>query len=805
MAVQFIDLGGASNTLTLGDDDFIIIGTDGDNTLTLGNGNDKLTLGNGNNTLTLGGGTNRIKAGVGDNTITINGLGSVKIELASGNNTVTVDDGPALITVGGGKNTIVTGDGKSTVQAGDGVNTITTGNGNSAVTVGDGAGNTLVVGTGKNVVTLGIGIGNLLQTGGGGNTLLVEAAAIGTDTIQGAMTTNDGTGNQVILTTTGAASIVGVTGFQTFRLADGGPNSLAVNDGNFIRLPGKSISVMGGDSGNTVNASTLSAANSVRLTGGLAVDTFIGGAGNDSIDGKDGADVMTGGLGNDRYYVDDAADQVIEAAAGGTDVVFASVDYTLATGQALEILRANAGAVGLTLRGNELDNRIDGGIGNDTLNGKAGADYMTGGDGDDTYIVDQVRDQVFEAVGGGSDTIFTLSNYTLGAGQEVEFLRAYAGTPALRLNGNELGNRIYGGVEGDTLDGMAGADAMFGGVGNDRYFVDQAGDLVVEAAGEGIDTVLTLSDYALRQGQEVEHLRAIAGAPGVRLSGNEFDNGVYGADGNDTIDGMAGTDLMVGQAGDDRYFVDNAGDRVLEAAGGGTDTVYTTVDFALGAGQEVEVLRALAGAGALRLSGNEIDNRIFGGVGDDTIDGMVGDDRMTGGAGDDRYFVDSIDDTVVEASAMGNDIVYSSAPSFILGANVENLRLMDGATSGTGNGLANVIRSLTGADTILDGKAGDDRLVGGDGADRLNGGQGVDVLTGGADADSFAFLKGAADGDRITDFVVGTDHIDFYGYDIGATFAKVAGAWTVTDGASTEVINFTVFPVTLTAADYHFY
>lgn len=805
MAVQFIDLGGASNTLTLGDDDFIIIGTDGDNTLTLGNGDDKLTLGNGNNTLTLGSGANQIKAGVGDNTITINGLGSVKIELASGNNTVTVDDGPALITVGGGKNTIVTGDGKSTVQAGDGVNTITTGNGNSAVTVGDGAGNTIVVGTGKNVVTLGIGIGNLLQTGGGGNTLLVEAAAIGTDTIQGAMTTNDGTGNQVILTTTGAASITGVTGFQTFRLADGGPNSLAVNDGNFIRLPGKSISVLGGDSGNTVNASTLSAANSVRLTGGLAIDTFIGGAGNDTFDGKGGADVMTGGLGNDRYYVDDAADQAIEAAAGGTDTVFASVNYTLATGQALEILRANAGAVGLTLRGNELDNRLYGGIGNDTLNGKAGADYMTGGDGDDTYIVDQVRDQVFEAAGGGSDTILTLSNYTLGAGQEVEFLRAYAGTPALRLNGNELDNRIYGGTAGDTLDGMAGADVMFGGAGNDRYFVDQAGDLVVEAVGEGIDTILTLSDYALRQGQEVEYLRAIAGAPGLRLSGNEFDNGIYGADGNDTIDGMAGADLMVGRAGDDRYFVDNAGDRVLEAAGGGTDTVYTTVDFALGTGQEVEILRALAGAGALRLSGNEMDNRIFGGTGDDTIDGMGGDDRMIGGAGDDRYFVDSIDDTVVEAAAMGTDIVYSFAPSFILGANVENLRLMDGATSGTGNSLANVIRSLTGADTILAGKAGDDRLVGGDGADTLNGGQGVDVLTGGAGADSFVFLKGEAAGDRITDFAVGTDHIDFYGYDAGATFAKVAGAWTVTDGASTEVINFTVFPVTLTAADYHFY
>lgn len=805
MAVQFIDLGGASNTLTLDDNDYIIIGTDGDNTLTLGNGDDKLTLGNGNNTLTLGGGTNQIKAGTGDNTITINGLGSVTIELDSGNNTVTVDDGSALIMVGDGKNTIVTGDGKSTIQAGEGVNTITTGNGNSAVTVGDGAGNTIVVGTGENVITLGIGIGNLVQTGGGGNTLLVESAAIGTDTIQGAMTTNDGTGNQVILTTTGTANITGVTGFQTFRLADGGLNSLAVNDGNFTRLPGKLISVLGGDSGNTVNASTLSAANSVRLIGGLAIDTFIGGAGNDSIDGKGGADVMTGGLGNDRYFVDNALDQVIETAAGGTDVVLASVDYTLGDGQAVEILRANAGATGLTLRGNELDNRIYGGIGNDTLNGKAGADEMTGGDGNDTYIVDQMGDRVIEALGGGTDTVYALTDYTLRAGQEVEYLRAYTGTPALRLTGNELENRIFGGIAGDTINGMAGADVMAGGAGDDRYFVDQGGDLVIEAVGGGTDTILTTSDYTLRAGEEVELLRAITGSPGLRLNGNEFANGIYGAAGDDTINGMAGADVMAGLTGNDRYFVDNAGDQVVEAAGSGTDTVFTTVDFALGTGQEVEILRVLAGSGGLKLSGNDLNNRIFGGTGDDTINGQAGADTMTGGAGDDRYYVDHSGDTVVELSGMGADIVFSSTPSFILGADVEDLSLLDGATAGTGNGLANVIRAVTGAGTVLGGKGGDDRLIGGVGADTLNGGSGMDVLTGGAGADSFAFLKGAADGDRITDFVVGADHIDFYGYDIGATFAKVAGAWTVTDGASTEVINFSVFPVTLTAADYHFY
>lgn len=805
MPTQFIDLGDTDNTLTLGDDDYIIIGANGNNTLTLGNGDDTLTLGNGNNTLTLGGGTNEITAGTGSNTITTNGLGSVKITLSDGNNTVTVDDGPAAILVGNGINTIVAGDGKNAIVAGDGVNTITSGNGDSSIVVGDGDGNMLVVGTGANVIRLGTGTANLLQAGGGGNTLFVAAAPLGTDTIEGALTTLDGTGNQVNVTTTGAVSITGVTGFQTFRLADGGLNSLVVNNGNFIRLPGQSITVVGGDAGNTVTASSLSATNAVVLIGGTKVDLFTGGAGNDTLDGRGGADVMTGGAGNDRYFVDNAQDKVIEAAAGGMDVVLASVNYTLGDGQAVEILRANAGATGLSLRGNELDNRIYGGIGNDILNGKAGADEMAGGDGNDTYIVDQMGDRVIEAAGGGTDTVFALSDYTLRAGQEIEYLRAFTGSPALRLTGNELDNRIYGGTGGDTLNGMAGADVMAGGTGNDRYFVDQAGDTVFEAVGGGTDTVLTTADYTLRAGEEVELLRAITGSPGLRLNGNEFANGIYGAAGDDTINGMAGADVMAGLAGNDRYFVDNAGDRVVETAGGGTDTVFTTVDFALGTGQEVEILRALGGAGGLRLSGNEMNNRIFGGTGDDTINGGGGADMMAGGAGDDRYFVDNAGDTIVELSGMGTDIVFSSTPSFILAADVENLSLLDGATSGTGNDLANIIRAVTGAGTVLGGKGGDDKLIGGDGADTLNGGLGVDVLTGGAGADSFAFLKGAADGDRITDFVVGTDHIDFYGYDIGATFAKVAGAWTVTDGASTEVINFTVFPVTLTAADYHFY
>ena len=94
---------------------------------------------------------------------------------------------------------------------------------------------------------------------------------------------------------------------------------------------------------------------------------------------------MAGGIGNDTYYVDNAGDVVNETAGDGTDTVMASVDYTLTAGQEIEFLRANAGATGLSLTGNELANRLVGGAGNDTLDGGAGNDSLGGGAGNDVF------------------------------------------------------------------------------------------------------------------------------------------------------------------------------------------------------------------------------------------------------------------------------------------------------------------------------------------------------------------------------------------------------------------------------------
>ena len=100
----------------------------------------------------------------------------------------------------------------------------------------------------------------------------------------------------------------------------------------------------------------------------------------------------------------------------------------------------------------------------------------------------------------------------------------------LTLTGNEFANTIVGnagndtligGAGNDTLNGGAGADTMAGGTGNDTYFVDNAGDVVTEAVGEGTDTILASVSYTLAAGSEVEKLTA-TGSTGLTLTGNEL-------------------------------------------------------------------------------------------------------------------------------------------------------------------------------------------------------------------------------------------------------------------------------------------
>lgn len=481
-----------------------------------------------------------------------------------------------------------------------------------------------------------------------------------------------------------------------------------------------------------------------RLTGNAAANTLTGHEGNDILDGKAGADLLIGGVGNDTYYVDQSDDAVLELADEGVDLVNTTASFTLSsevenltlTGTAAINGGGNAGANKLT--GNAADNLLEGFGGDDVLDGKLGADTLAGGDGNDLYVIDQAGDNVVEAADEGIDTVQSVVTWTLG--MHVENL-TLTGAALINGSGNAADNLLTGnnaanvltGFEGnDLLDGKGGIDTLIGGAGDDVYVVAQSGDVVVELADEGVDTVRSGTSWVL--GANLEHL-VLTGTAGLRGTGNTQDNTLTGNSGNNQLDGLAGADLMIGGAGNDTYLVENAGDQIIELAGEGIDLVKASVTYELAA--EVENLTltgtaAISGTGNTLnnlLTGNAAANTLTGGAGNDTLNGGAGADTLLGGAGDDFYTVDNAGDVVAELENEGVDTVNSSL-NHTLADHVENLALTGSANrNGTGNALDNTIAGNRGIN-ILNGMAGNDILAGGLGGDtyRFDSGFGHDVI-----------------------------------------------------------------------------
>lgn len=343
------------------------------------------------------------------------------------------------------------------------------------------------------------------------------------------------------------------------------------------------------------------------------------------------------------------------------------------------------------------------------------------------------------------------------------------------LRGNAAGNHLQGaagndslaGLDGqDTLEGGAGTDTLAGGAGDDTYVATSAGDLLVEAAGQGIDTVrtglawtlganlggLVLTGMAAVDGTGNALNNRLEGNAGAnRLAGGAGNDTLLGAEGNDTLEGGTGSNSLVGGAGDDTYLVSSPADLVQEATGAGTDRVVASIGFTLPG--EVEQL-ALTGAAALSGTGNALgnlllgnaganrlaglggDDSISGDAGNDTLDGGSGDDTLAGGAGNDGYVVDRAGDVLVEAANGGTDLVLAAC-DWTLGANLENLTITGtGDLAGTGNALNNLVQGNAGANALTGGE-GNDSLAGGAGNDTLAGGAGRDTLSGSLGDDTY--------------------------------------------------------------------
>jgi Ca2+-binding RTX toxin-like protein len=320
---------------------------------------------------------------------------------------------------------------------------------------------------------------------------------------------------------------------------------------------------------------------------------------------------------------------------GTTEVVTSA-----ATGNVGDMIVGTAAAN--TINGTAFDDWIQGLGGADTLNGNAGADLLDGGAGNDI------------------------------------------------LNGGAGADTLLGGAGNDTLNGGVDADSMSGGAGNDTYVVDSLGDVVTEAAPDGVDLVqTTLNAYTLALAANVENL-TFTGTGNVVGTGNELDNVITGGTGADTLDGAGGNDTLHGGASNDT-LIGGLGNDALDC-----------------------------------------------GAGDDVLLGGLGNDTLSGGAGvDTASYVGDTTDVFV-------DLTLGTARHGSTGAPVEDtLTGIENVIGGSGN---DVLTAGAGSN-ILDGGAGNDTLSSGAGADTLLGGLGDDILHGGAGAD---VVHGGAGNDTIT-------------------------------------------------------
>jgi len=652
--------------------------------------------------------------------------------------------------------------------------------------------------------TLQGGNGNDRLLGGSGNDSLLGDA--GNDYLEG------GLGNDTLVSGTGTDTLDGGAGDDIYMISGTGTTvneSIAGSSGG-----NDTITLLSGFSGpisisgtyiENINGSALANTASIQVTGSSIANNLIGGAGNDSITGDAGNDTLTGNNGDDTLSGE--ADNDSLSGGGGND-------------------------------------SLSGGIGDDTLDGGIGTDNLSGGAGNDVYLVTLLKtdavtasmeDIITESADEGNDTVrligsqtFTapaLLDMTTTAFDNIENLDiSGTGSSKLDIHGNAANNLLTGNasantitgndgndvilagagndsLEGnagnDTLDGGTGADTMAGGAGDDTYYVDNAGDVIIDSEGSNTLYInLASGTYTLANDLEFENI-FLSGKASLSLKGNDADNklsgnsgankleGMAGNDtligdaGNDTLDGGADDDRMEGGAGNDIYIVDSYSDNTYEeddnSRTGGIDTVRIASNYngtAHSLNINIENLDASLFAGGISLTGNELANTITGGIGADILDGgAFGEplvaDKLIGGKGNDTYNVDLVSsgagsktvirlkDTVVEATGIdsGDDTInlrgyiaydtngdeITKYTTLTLATNLENLNAIDTVYTRlnlTGNAASNHITGNAADNTLL-GLAGNDKLEGDYGNDILNGGAGIDTLIGGEGDDTY--------------------------------------------------------------------
>jgi Ca2+-binding RTX toxin-like protein len=352
---------------------------------------------------------------------------------------------------------------------------------------------------------------------------------------------------------------------------------------------------------------------------------------------------------------------------------------------------ASAALNSLSFAGNAGDNVIIGTLFHDSFAVSAGADELYGGNGDDVFTIFSRQSYDPESVidgEGGIDTLKLSDNgmLVLGAAtyvESVEVTLSFTGgidasaifnDAGIAMNGSLGANHLIGTELDDTIVGGGGRDTLEGGGGNDVFLIAIAADHAVDEVldgGDGVDEIRFTStgssgnNLVLRAGVAVE--RVVLGDAAGNTSGTTdlwvdaraVDNPleIVGNNGNNRITGTADADTLLGGGGFDLFFVNAPGDHAAGEVidgGAGLDEIALSntapATFVLQASTSVEFIRftSPANVGESNIDGSALAagvsfqgtngaNRITGGSGNDVIAGLGGDDTLLGGDGDDAF------------------------------------------------------------------------------------------------------------------------------------------------------------------------
>ncbi len=447
--------------------------------------------------------------------------------------------------------------------------------------------------------------------------------------------------------------------------------------------------------------------------------TLVFGQDQDTLGGGfDGTQSLTGRLGDIRVFdtarsADDIkTDAFTEVSAAAAANLKAHWSVDAANSQFVNLvppgtpLLTTSGAVEFIGDGSEGNDEINGNNGNDTLRGGAGDDTLDGGAGNDT---------------------------------------------------------LDGGSGNDTLIGGLGSDVIEGGKGDDYYYIDNAGDVIIETSGQGTAdhvAVRRLSSFSLSAGADIETLTTTntRGSFAISLFGNELSQTIVGNDGANILGdgGGAGADILRGLGGNDHYRLYNANTQIMETSWqGAADRVYAGRDFVLDDRSFIEILSTTSRNATYSrdIEGNTSKQTIYGNDGRNVLgDGggaAANGDTMFGFDGNDLYYVRNAGTQVHERAGEGVFDRVSTSVDFTLsaGSHVETIN----TTSRFGTSNLNLTGNELGQ--WIQGNGGNNRIDAGDGTDEMSG-------EGGSDTFVFSTALGAGNIDTIRDFNVTDDQIE---------------------------------------------